>query len=305
MTRQSTAQDVRLYGARPLDATRQKIVWPGGARMALWIAPNLEFYELDPPINPSRNPWPRVRQDLLNYGRRDYGNRVGFTRVADLLSAQGFRASVSLSVALCDHYPEIITRCAELGWELFSHGIYNTRYLYGMTEDQIREIVRDSRETIRRYSGQTLKGWLSPALSTTETTADILAEEGLLYTLDYLHDDQPTPIRVRRGRLINVPYSLSVNDVPLLAMQGVSPEEYGATLRAQFDRLYQEGERYGTVMCVPIHPYLVGQPHCIGHLETFLDYVDRFDNVWRPTASEIAEWYLANYYDDHARREFG
>ena len=28
---------------------RPQIVWPGGAKLAFWVAPNIEFYELDPP----------------------------------------------------------------------------------------------------------------------------------------------------------------------------------------------------------------------------------------------------------------
>lgn len=300
----SSACDVTLYGARPLNATRQKIVWPGGARIAVWIAPNLEYYELNPPDNPSRHPWPRIKPDILNYGRRDYGNRVGFERIADLLTGNGFRASVSLNVALCDHYPEIIKKCDDLGWELFTHGVYNTRYLYGMSAEQIREVVRDSRDTIKKYTGQTLKGWLAPALSTTIETTDILAEEGLIYTLDFLHDDQPTPIKVKSGRMINVPYSLVVNDVPLLYMQHVTPDEYFRILCAQFDQLYKEGEDYGTVMCVPIHPFIVGKPHCIGALRRFLEYVNRHDGVWRPTASEIADFYYDNYYNSAVEKEF-
>ena len=33
---------------------RPKIAWPNGARVAFWVAPNIEYYELDPPANPQR-----------------------------------------------------------------------------------------------------------------------------------------------------------------------------------------------------------------------------------------------------------
>ena len=37
------------------------------------------------------------------------------------------------------------------GWEFFSHGIYNTRYAYGMDEAQERAIIEDSiRDGARR-----------------------------------------------------------------------------------------------------------------------------------------------------------
>ena len=193
MTRLS---DPRSYDYAPYQ-NRPKITWPNGARVAFWVAPNIEFYELAPPPSPTRTVWYRPEPDIINYSMRDYGNRVGFHRMADVMARYGVRGSVSLNVAVCDHYPEIIERCCELEWELFSHGVYNTRYLYNMTEDQQREIIRDSRETILRASGQRLDGWLSPAISNGETTQDLLAEEGIKFTLDLFHDDQPMPVRTR------------------------------------------------------------------------------------------------------------
>jgi len=54
------------------------------------------------------------------------------------------RGSVSLNVALCEHHPEIIKACADRCWEFFSHGIYNTRYTYGMDEAQERAATLES-----------------------------------------------------------------------------------------------------------------------------------------------------------------
>ena len=100
--------------------------------MAFWVAPNIEFYELEPADEPGpRSRGPRPAPDVLGYSYRDYGNRVGFWRMLDAMKRCGMRGSISLYVALCDHHPEIIEACAEHGWEFFSHGIYNTRYTYG------------------------------------------------------------------------------------------------------------------------------------------------------------------------------
>ncbi|MDE0488010.1 MAG: polysaccharide deacetylase, partial [Gammaproteobacteria bacterium] len=69
-------EDPALYDYRAWDE-RLPIRWPGGARVAFWVAPNVEFYELDPPLNPIRKAWPRPTPDIQGYGTRDYGNRVG------------------------------------------------------------------------------------------------------------------------------------------------------------------------------------------------------------------------------------
>lgn len=278
---------------------RPKITWPNGARIAVWLAPNIEHYELDPPPNPRRNPWPRPLPDVLNYSWRDYGNRTGFWRMADTMAKHGVRGSVSLNVAVCDHYPEVIERCCELGWELFSHGTYNTRYFYDMDEDMQREVIRDSRETILRVTGQRLDGWLTPAISNDETTQHVLAEEGILYTLDMTHDDQPTPVNTRAGRLVSIPYSLEVNDVPLFVSRATPPERYAAICKAQFDQLYEEGADSGTVMCMPLHPYLIGQPHRIAALDAVLAHITAHDKVWLATGREIAQHYIDHHLADH------
>ena len=93
-------------------------------------------------------------------------------------------------------------------------------------------MIADSRETILKYSGQSLDGWLTPAITNDETTQHVLAEEGIKYTLDMVHDDQPMPVKVRNGRLISVPYSLEVNDVPLFQQ----PQHAGRALHARSSR---------------------------------------------------------------------
>lgn len=288
--------DPGLYGYLPYQG-RPKITWPGDARIAVWIAPNIEFYEMNPEPNPVRAPWPRPNPDVVGYSHRDYGNRAGWQRMMRAMDEAGFRGSVSLNVALCEHHPEIIKACADRGWEFFSHGVYNTRYTYGMTPEQERAIIVDSRATIAKWTGQTLDGWLSPALSNNTWTMDLLAEEGVLYTCDLFHDDQPTPIDVASGKLISIPYSLEMNDTIVYNTYQYTPRHYGEMIKRQFDQLYAEGAESGTVMCVPLHPYLVGQPHRIDAFAEALSYIAGHDRVWLATGREIARHYIDHHYD--------
>ncbi|MFC1822624.1 polysaccharide deacetylase family protein [Thermodesulfobacteriota bacterium] len=290
-------EDPGLYYYWPY-LKRPKIEWPDGARIAFWVAPNVEFYEINPPKGPIQpsSLW-REPPDLLNYGIRDYGNRSGFWRMLKLFDELDVRASISLSAAMCEHFPEIVKEMADRGWELFSHGIYNSRYLYGMSEEQEISVIEDIKQTIKRVSGQTLDGWLSPALTNTPRTIELLARCGLKYTLDLFHDDQPQPVRVKSGRFISLPYSLEVNDWTGLHTSRGTPAEYTAMIKAQFDRLYQEGAESGTVMCLPLHPWLIGAPHRVEQLAEAIAYILNHDGVWHATGREIATWYLDNYYD--------
>ena len=207
--------ELALYDYSPYER-RPKIEWPNGARLAFWVAPNIEFYELDPPLNPHRKPWPHPYPAVPGYSIRDYGNRVGHHRQMAVLDKYGVRGSISLSAALCEHHPEIIALCAERNWEFFSHGIYNTRYTYGLSEDQEREMIEDAMVTIERAVGQRPAGYLAPALSHSNHTIDLFAEAGGLYTCDLFHDDQPTWVKTRSGKpFVSITLWSSMTPLPM------------------------------------------------------------------------------------------
>jgi len=290
---QALRSDLGLYDYLPWP-NRPKITWPGNKKLAVWIAPNIEFYEYDPPDNPTRKPWARPNPDVLQYSHRDYGNRAGWQRMMAAMDSAGFRGSVSLNVALCEHHPEIIKACADRGWEFFSHGIYNTRYVYNLDIEQERAIIRDAFETVRNHTGQELAGWLSPALSNNFWTMDILSEAGIQYTCDMFHDDQPMPVHVKTGKLISMPYSLEMNDVIVYNTQKVTPRHYAEIIKRQFDQLYKDADDSGMVMCIPLHPYLVGQPHRIEAFAEAISYISGHEGVWQTTGREIAQAYHAS-----------
>jgi allantoinase len=289
--------DPNLYDYWPY-ADRPPIVWPGGKKLAFWIAPNIEYYEFDPPKNTSRPGWPKPSPDVVGYSQRDWGNRVGHWRLMELMDKYGMRGSISLSTALIDHHPEIIEACVARNWEFFSHGIYNTRYSYNMDEAQERAIIEDSIRSIQAATGQRIRGYLAPALTHTERTMDLLAEYDFWYTCDLFQDDQPQPVKTSTGKLISMPYSLEVNDVITYGAQGMSAQRYADVLKRHFDQLLEESQTSGAVMCIPLHAYLVGQPHRLGPFAEALQYIsENSDDVWTTTAVEIAEVYRNQFFD--------
>ena len=287
---------------------RPPVKWPNGARVAFWVAPNVEHYEYTPEFDGLRDPWPRTPYpDVREYGYMDYGNRVGFWRMTEVLDKHGVKACVSLNVAVLEHYPEVAEAMVQRDWDFMSHGIYNTRYLNTYTEEEEREFYRDTIDTLKKHTGKQLKGMLGPAISHTVRTPDLMAEAGLIYSTDWYHDDQPVPIKVKSGKLVSVPYSIELNDGLLFHGYGIHYEgDYFARIcKAQFDQLYKEGAESGRVMCIALHPFLVGQPHRVRYLDEVLSYIMSHDGVWQTTADEIAEYYIANHYDQVAAHAAG
>ena len=92
-------------------------------------------------------------------------------------------------------------------------------------------------------------------------TLDILAENGIEYVGNWVNDEQPYPMKVKKGSMISMPYSSEINDIPALLSLHQSPERFGQMICDQFDVLYEDGAKTGRVMSICLHPFLIGHPH--------------------------------------------
>lgn len=276
------------YSAAP---ERPPLHWPGGARVALWVAPNIEHYEFLPELIRVRDPWPRLpHPDILGYGLRDYGNRVGVWRLMEVFDRFQVPCTVSLSMAVLQMYPEIAEAMLKRRWEFMSHGLYNTRYHWNLSEADERAAIDECQHIHRQFTGRGLPGWFSPAASNTLNTPDLVAEAGIGYLCDLYHDDQPTPIQVRQGELYSLPYSMEIND-SIAWRRGQEGAAFAQKICDEFDTLYAEGAVSGQVMNIAVHPFIMGQPHRIEYLARALDYVLSHSGVWCATGSEIIASY--------------
>ena len=176
-----------------------------------------------------------------------------------------------------------------------------------MSEAQERAVLEDCIRTVEQATGQRIRGYLAPALTHTERTLDLISEYDFWYSCDLFQDDQPQPLKTKSGKLVSMPYSLEVNDVIAYGALAMDPARYAEVLKRHFDQLLAEGEESGTVMCIPLHAYLVSQPHRIRPFEDALRHItSHADDVWFATGVEIAGWFRENCWDstlaDIARR---
>lgn len=271
-------------------ATRPRMQWPNGARVAVWVVPNLEYYEYQPPRYDFRDQFSRIAHpDTMQWGYRDYGNRVGLWRLVETFDDYPLRVTASTNLAIFEHCPEIAALVRERGWEVMSHGLYNTRYLGRSSEAEERDAFAREAGICTRHTGALPRGLLGPCVTNSPWTMDLIAEAGMTYHADWVHDDIPVPIATRSGRpLVSVPYNYDINDGP--ALEGHFDAAYLVDgCIAQFDRLMAEADAEGgKVFCLALHTYLMGQPHTIGALRRILDHICRED-VWFATGGEIAE----------------
>ena len=147
---------------------RDPVEWPGGAKVALWVVPVLEYFPMDTPTAPfiapggSTTPYP----DPRTYSSRDYGSRVGAFRVFKALDKYGVRASVAFNSAVAARYPFLMNEVTRRDWEVIAHGVDMGKLHHGDHDiETVRAFVQAWLSMLRDMSGQRVVGWISPARS--------------------------------------------------------------------------------------------------------------------------------------------
>ena len=258
------------YRYRPI-IDRPFYRWPGGSGLAVYLALNLEHFEfgrgLGAQLAPSGDP------DVLNYAWRDWGNRVGVFRLREAFDALELPVAVLLNTALYADCPEAAAAFGpgqyRWGAETVGHGHTNAERQGEMVRADERALIADCTAAIAAADGKPPRGWLSPWISESVATPDLLAEAGYRYTLNWCHDDQPLPLRIEGqgrtgvrgpGPFWAVPYPQEVNDIPAIAVRKQSGEAFAALITDTYQELVAAAAAAPLVMGIALHPYLVGQP---------------------------------------------
>ena len=271
---------------------RPDYAWPGGARLAVYLGFNLEHFAFGEGLGAMIGP-AHPHPDVLNYSWREYGNRVGAWRCLDLFDHFGMPAATLLNTALYDHCPELIAACVERGHELVGHGHSNSLRQADLAPEEEAALLAACRERIRAESGVAPGGWLSPWISESRVTPDLLAEAGYRYSLNWAHDDQPVPMRTRdNGTLWSVPYPQELNDIPMIIARQMDAKDFAQMIIDNTDEMLEQSRAQPLVMGLALHPYIVGQPYRLRHLRRALahlaDLRDR-GRIWFTTPGAICE----------------
>jgi peptidoglycan/xylan/chitin deacetylase (PgdA/CDA1 family) len=84
---------------------------------------------------------------------------------------------------------------------------------------------------------------------------------------------------------------MDINDA-MVWRHHIEADDFAQMIIDHFDTLWREGADQGRVVCVALHPFIMGQPHRIRALERALAHIAGHDGVWLATGREIAEWWL-------------
>lgn len=281
-------------------ADREPVRWPGGKPLALWLNISLEHFPLNPrgegfkPHGSMTMPYP----DLRHYTLRDYGNRVGAFRVLAALRQHGLQASVAVNGELAVRYPALMRRLQATGFELVGHG-WNMDGVHhgGIDPEREAALVRDSLGALAPWATRPVRGWLSPARSQSQRTPELLQAAGIQWCADWVNDELPYRFQTQGGPISVMPLSLELEDRFIVGENLHAESEYADQVVDACDFLIEEAARtgHGRMLALNIHPWVMGQPHRIGHLErVFAHLAGNADRIWNAAPSDILAAAAAN-----------
>lgn len=277
---------------------RSPVQWPGGARVALWVMPVMQWFPLNMKGKPFKAPGALSMPfpDFRHYTNRDYGNRVGIFRLLRLLKEFNIPSSVAMNSAIVQRYPALVRELKSFDIEVLAHGVdMDTLHYTGLSPEQEAAQISQALETLRTLTGQPVTGWLSPGRSQSDNTVELLTCQGVQYSCDWANDDLPFAMQTAAGEHFAMPMAYETEDRFVMLDMHQSDVEWVQQVKDRFDVLYKESEKYGgRVMSLPLHAWVAGVPYRTPRVREVLEYVMGHTGVWAATGSQILEAFKAS-----------
>jgi len=274
--------------------SRPQYAWPDGKRLAVYVAINIEHFPYGVPcgvdLDRATQPWSQ-----RSWLWREYGNRIGGFRLIELFRELGLPAAVIANTANYEHCPQLIAAHRERGDELIAHGRSNAERQIDMSAEQERAMIDEVTAHMTRADGVRPKGWLSPYLTPSDRTTDLLGESGYQYMLDWgICDEQPFWVRAGQGqgRILAVPYPIELNDQPAVVYRHNTAIDYADMIVDNFDEMLDRSQDAPLVCAISLHSFIMGQPFRAARLRKALQHILRHrDDVWVTLPGQLADYY--------------
>ena len=265
--------------------------WPNGTKLAVYVAMNIEAFSYGEGKGAAIAP-PEQAMSHSIYSWRDYGNRVGFWRLMDMFDDLQIPVQHQINTAIYDECPDIPERIRNRNDEFLGHGYTNSEEQGGLSEQKEKDLITECTATITKHEGKAPTGWMSPWLSNSETTMDLLQEAGYRYVMDWTMDDQPIWIKTRGGKILSMPYPVEANDNRGIVWYRYTSSEFTDMLIDNFDEMLEQTQRDGHPLVCPIslHPFVVGRPYRIRQLRRALEHILKYkDRIWLTRPGDICQ----------------
>ena len=165
----------------------------------------------------------------------------------------------------------------------------------GLDIEVERATVQRSLASLREASGQAVRGWLSPGKLQSANTPELLKAEGIEYFADWVNDELPYRFHTALGDVWNLPLATEIEDRFVVMDNLHSEASWAEQVVDAFELLLAEAREAGAgrLLTLSLHPWVMGQPHRIHHLEAVLAHIAASREVWQAAPGQILDAFTA------------
>ncbi len=253
-----------------------------------------------------------------------FAGEVGSLRLLDLFSRYDIKTTWFMPGHSIETFPREMAMVVERGHEVGLHG-YTHENPLAMSPTQEADVLDKCIDLIHGLTGRNPVGYAAPWWELSPHTPDLLLERGILYDHSMMHrdlscyrlrtGDQWTPIDYRQpasswmkplvrgkvSRLIEVPVSWYLDDLPPMMFIKKAPNSHGfmnprdieELWREQFDWVYENMDEAVFTFC--LHPDVAGRPQVLRMLSRLIDHMLRHTGVHFTTLESIAREFDARH----------
>jgi len=271
-------------------------IWPGDKKVAVVIDVAYECWSdgsysgIGPMGNVLKPGF--VDNNAISWGR--YGVLQGIHRILRILKRHNAKASFMTNGVIAELYPADVRKVFEQG-----HDIYGHSYAMDVIPtylDESAEIANIKRTTdlIVNACGYTPKGWISPRLTGSTKTSELLIENGYKWHSDCMDDDLPYLEKYPNGDIMAIPFTMEINDMPHSVRYGNSPGELVHDFLRTIDWMTQF-EPNSTLMNFTAHTHVYGRPAGALVFDQLIELASNRSDIWLTTREQVYE-YVKKYF---------
>jgi peptidoglycan/xylan/chitin deacetylase (PgdA/CDA1 family) len=229
-----------------------------------------------------------------------YGPRAGVPRILALLERYDIPSTFFIPAVSAQIYADETRAVAAAGHEIGIHGWIH-EHTAELERDDERTLMERSLDALEELAGRRPVGIRTGSWEYSHNTAELIAEQGLLYDSSLMADDVPYEL-VANGRptgVVELPVEWILDDYPYFGMNRAAdirpytpPSDVFEIWQREFDMAYAEGGLFLLTM----HPQIIGHRSRISMLEELIQYMRTRPGVWFATHEDVAR-----HARDHGR----
>ncbi len=269
--------------------------WPGGKRVAVIFNIAYEAWSdgQAPGIGPMGNVLKPGFFDTNAHSWASFGMVRGIHRLLNIAEKHEIKTSIMVNGVICERDPETVRRLANLGHEIINHSWGMDVIPVYFDEAAERANLERNHALLARTSGVTPTGWISPRGTGSQITSRLLAEAGYTHHGDVNDDDRPYVMEFDGQRIVGIPLTMDVNDLPTCIRYGHGPRHMLEAFKDTFAAM-REHESVPLMLDVTAHTHVLGRPAGAWVYDEIMGLVKAAPDVWICTREEMARYVLDN-----------